>query len=175
MKAAANYLVYSCPDCGKRIFTQRAFLGRTGTCPLCGNRHPVGGLREAESASDRRGAPRVEPAHRTEVEVHDPSRGPLEQDELAPLLDLSATGVGFTVRGIPDPRQLSGFRPPAVSIGDVLELSLHSVKIGLRPKVFRVEVRRVVPGQRRGQFTVGAQFVKMSQEQEDFLNELLAE
>lgn len=170
MKAAANYLVYSCPDCGKRIFTQREFSGRTGTCPLCGNRHPVGGLREAEAAADRRGSRRIEPLEPTGVEVH----APLAQEELAPLLDLSATGVGFTLPGIADPRQLTGFRPPALSIGDVLELSLHSPQVGGRLRTFRVEVRRVVPGQQRGWFTVGAQFVKMSPDQESFLKELLS-
>ncbi|MGE0712830.1 MAG: PilZ domain-containing protein [Planctomycetota bacterium] len=176
MKAAGDFLVYSCPDCGKRIFTERAFLGRTGTCPLCGGKHPVGGLREAEEAGERRGAARVQPPQRTRVEVAPGVAGgpaALGRESLHPLLDLSTTGVGFVLHGAPDSRQLAGFRPPALKVGDVIDLTLHSAKIELRPRTFQVEVRRIVPSTPKGTFTVGAQFVGLTPELSDHLERLL--
>ncbi len=81
MQTAGDFLVYSCPSCGKRIFTQKRFQGRHGSCPLCGDSHLVGGAPEvlltedepsgvttAEEAPDRRGAKRVRPRHSQGVE-----------------------------------------------------------------------------------------------------------
>ncbi len=190
MQTAGDFLVYSCPSCGKRIFTQKRYQGRHGSCPLCGDSHLVGGAPEvlitedegpqgvttAEEAPDRRGAKRVRPRHSQGVEVR-PARQtgrPLGRDSLEPLLDLSKTGVGFLAHGVPDTRILSGWRPPDYKVGDAIALTLHSSKINVRPRSFRAIVRRIEPTKKRGCWRVGAEFMGIGPEDIAFLRELLA-
>ena len=151
MQTAGDFLVYSCPSCGKRIFTQKRFQGRHGSCPLCGDSHLVGGAPEvlltedepsgvttAEEAPDRRGAKRVRPRHSQGVEVR-PAR-----------------------------------RPPDYSVGDAIALTLHSSKINVRPRSFRAIVRRIEATKKRGSWRVGAEFMGLVPEDIAFLRELLA-
>lgn len=190
MQTAGDFLVYSCPSCDKRIFTQKRYQGRHGSCPLCGDSHLVGGAPEvlitededgppgvttAEEAPDRRGAKRVRPRHSQGVEVR-PARQtgrPLERDSLEPLLDISKTGVGFLAHGVPDSRILSGWRPPDYKVGDAIALTLHSSKINVRPRAFRAIVRRVEPTKKRGAYRVGAEFMGLGPEDLAFLRDLL--
>ena len=187
MQTAGDFLVYSCPSCGKRIFTQKRYQGRSGACPLCGDGHLVGGAPEvllaedseeitvAEEAPDRRGAKRVVPRHSPGVEVRAARKSgrPLEREQLDPLLDLSTTGVGFAAPGAPDTRALTGWRPPEYTIGDALALTLHSSKINVRPRSFRAIVRRIEPTSRRDVWRVGAEFMGVAPEDQAFLDELL--
>lgn len=188
MQTAGDYLVYSCPSCGKRIFTQRAYRGRSGTCPLCDAGHIVGGeppasvspvdtkVKVAEEAPDRRGAKRVAPRHGAEVEVRSAGRRtgrPLDREQLEPLLDISATGVGFHAQGVPDARKLSGWRPPAFARGDEVALTLHSAKINVRPRTVTAVVRRVQSTPTKGTWLIGAEFVGLDDEDQTFLRDLL--
>lgn len=192
MQTARDYLVYSCPSCRKRIFTQRSFSGRSGTCPLCGTTHLVGGapavvspvdnatrndrIKVAEEAPDRRGAKRVSPRHGAEVEVRPAGRRtgrPLDRDQLEPLLDISATGVGFHAQGVPDPRKLSGWKPPPFARGDEVSLTLHSAKIEARPRSVTAVVRRVEATPTKGTWLIGAEFVGLDDEDQAFLRDLL--
>lgn len=190
MQTAGDFLVYSCPSCDKRIFTQKRYQGRHGSCPLCGDSHLVGGAPEvlitededgppgvttAEEAPDRRGAKRVRPRHSQGVEVR-PARQtgrPLDRESLEPLLDISKTGVGFLAHGVPDSRILSGWRPPDYKVGDAIALTLHSSKINVRPRAFRAIVRRVEPTKKRGAYRVGAEFMGLGPEDLAFLRDLL--
>lgn len=187
MQTAGDFLVYSCPSCGKRIFTQKRFQGRSGDCPLCGDEHLVGaaapvappaegdGVTLAEEAPDRRGAKRVVPRHSPGVEVRATRKSgrPLDREQLEPLLDLSSTGVGFAAPGSPDTRILTGWRPPEYKIGDALALTLHSSKVNVRPRSFRAIVRRIEATKKRDTWRVGAEFMGVSAEDQAFLDELL--
>lgn len=192
MQTAGDFLVYSCPSCDKRIFTQKRYQGRHGACPLCGDSHLVGGAPEvlladdqdeedgatlAEEAPDRRGSKRVRPRHSQGVEVRPVRQStgrPLARGEsLDPLLDISKTGVGFLAHGVPDSRILSGWRPPDYKVGDAIALTLHSSKINVRPRSFRAIVRRVEPTKKRGTYRVGAEFMGLGPEDLAFLRDLL--
>ena len=196
MQTAGEFLVYSCPSCNKRIFTQQRLQGRHGACPLCGASHLIGGgaadvlvkpkakaddgITTAEEAPDRRGAKRVKPRHAAGVEVQPLRRStgrPMGKEAVAkeavsPLLDLSATGVGFQAQGVADSRSLGGFRAPYTP-GDPIALALNSQKLGVRPRKLRAIVRRVEQiKNKRALWRVGAEFIGLTPEDQAFLADM---
>lgn len=175
-RAAGEYLVYSCEHCAKRIFTERSHLGRTGKCPMCGAKHVVGGTRVAQEGDERRRAPRVKD-ERAKVELKGKAgrTSPVLAEELLPMGDLSETGISFKLAGVSDHRQLKGYRPPALKIGDVVEVTLHSPD-QFRPHPYKAEVRRVEElesPQEKGSFLVGTRFVGLTPKQIEELKVLV--
>jgi hypothetical protein len=126
---------------------------------MCGNEHTVGGTPTvyAQEGVERRDAERV-PAGHARVEV-----GALEASALLAVRDVSDTGIAFQLPGVKDPRYLSGERPPALEVGQSLQLTLHTREL-LRPRSYQAVVRRVVAED--GSYTVGLQFMGLTPEQE---------
>lgn len=178
MQPAGDYVVYPCEACGKRIFTERAHLGGTGACPLCGGQHRIGGRATvaAQPGIERRDAERVQ-APSAQVAL-DPTRGLAagQFETVTPQLlavgDLSETGIGVVVPAVRDPAHLSGYRAPDVKVGDVLRLALHAPEL-FRPRAFKAEVRRVVPGKDKRTYTLGLSFVSLTADQSAELRALV--
>lgn len=159
-RPSSEFLVYACSSCGKRIFTDRSHQGRRGVCPVCGAAHEIGAQDPsvaAEKGVERRRSRRAR-ARNGKVGLSGArSRGDvLGSAELYELHDLSATGVGFLVPGVPDARQLSGERPPPIKVGDQLLLTLHLPQLPAG-RMLKAEVRRVAHGGKK-LWMVGAQF-----------------
>lgn len=179
MHSAGDFVVYPCEVCGKRIFTERAHVGTTGDCPLCGAQHLIGGraVIAAEPGIERRDAARV-PAPKAKVALDPkaPATPGAAFETVTPSLhavaDLSETGVGLRVPGVRDPKHLSGFRPPDVKVGDALRIALHTPEL-FRPRAFKAVVRRVVPNKDKKSFTVGLQFEGLTEEQKAELRALV--
>lgn len=177
MHPARDFVVYPCEACGKRIFTQRAHSGSTGTCPLCGALHTIGGraVIPAQPGIERRDAERV-PAPGAQVAL-DPARGPgAGQFDTLPQLhavgDLSETGIAVVVPAVPDRTHLSGWRAPDVKLGDVMRLALHAPEL-FRPRAFKAEVRRIAPNPDKRSYTLGLAFVGMTDDQRAELSALV--
>jgi hypothetical protein len=175
--AAGDYVVYPCEVCGKRIFTERQHVGRSGDCPLCGKAHTIGGraVIAAQPGIERRDAERVPaPGAQVALDVAKNSHGAFETvtPQLFAVNDLSETGVSFVMGAVRDPSTISGHRAPDVKPGDVLRLALHAPEL-FRPRAFRAEVRRVVPSKDKKTYTLGLQFVKLTAEQQAELRALV--
>lgn len=163
-RAAADFVVYPCEACGKRIFAARGQLGRQGSCPVCGAEHTVGGRPApvAQAGIERRVAPRVAPeGGEVALDAVKTATGfvPLEPRVHA-LQDLSETGLSWlmSAAGAPKP-------------GDVLRLALQVPEL-LRPRTFRAAVRRVTPAG-EGAVTVGLAFVDVAPDQAGELRALV--
>ena len=174
-RPAAQFLVYACEACGKRVFTERSHVGRAGACPCCGAQHVVGGIQTAEEGENRRRAPRVElpdaqvvierPGSRSTARFQGGgSPAATSPVESFPLGDLSETGAKFRIPAVADRRRLSGYRPSPLQEGEVVEVALFVPGRG-RPRTFRSEVRRVQPGPHKGTYEVGVQFVGLDETQ----------
>ena len=182
-RSSSEFLVYACTSCGKRIFTDRHHTGRKGTCPVCGAAHEIGSRDPsvaAEPGVERRRSRRAR-AKGARVGLGKRGGETLAPADLHELHDLSATGLGFLVpgdsgRGLrpgqPDPRSLQGTRPPALRVGDVLQVTLHVPESG-RPRTFKAEVRRVVREGR--EWLVGAQFLFSSPDEQGELRALVSQ
>lgn len=176
-RSSSDFLVYACTSCGKRIFTDRAHQGRRGVCPVCGAAHEIGARDPslaAEKGEERRRSRRMR-AKDGRVGLSGPRARPgnlLGPADLYELQDLSATGVGFLVPGVADPRHLSGERPPAIKPGDQLLLTLHLPQLAA-PRTLEAEVRRVAKHRRL--WLVGAQFQFTSPDEQAELAALVAQ
>lgn len=178
MHPAGDFVVYPCEACGKRIFTQRAHSGSTGTCPLCGAPHTIGGraVIAAQPGIERRDADRV-PAPGAQVAI-DAARGAGtgQFETVTPQLhavgDLSETGVAVVVPAVRDPTHLSGWRAPDAKVGDVMRLALHAPEL-FRPRAFKAEVRRVAANKDKRTYTLGLCFVGLTDDQRAELSALV--
>lgn len=177
MHPAGDFVVYPCEACGKRIFTQRSHAGSTGTCPLCGALHTIGGraVIPALPGIERRDAERV-PAPGAHVTI-DPARGPgAGRFETAAQLhavgDLSETGISVVLPAVRDTTHISGWRAPDVKVGDVMRLALHAPEL-FRPRAFKAEVRRIAPSRDKRTYTLGLCFVDLTLEQRAELSALV--
>jgi DNA-directed RNA polymerase subunit RPC12/RpoP len=170
------FVVFPCSKCGEKIFADRAQAGRAGTCPLCGAQTlvlsgsgsftappPAG---PGKSGSERRRSKRVPIANARVVYESKSGEGKaFAPDDMPILEDISESGVGFTVKGTPDPRKLTGFGPPPwLKQGETVTITLHVPQL-FRPRPVKAVVRRVVPvSSRRELFRVGAEFQQASEE-----------
>ena len=172
-RSSSEFLVYACASCGKRVFTDRHHTGRRGTCPMCGAAHEIGARDpslSAEPGQERRRSKRARGKNNARVALGKGRGDGLRPAELHELHDLSATGVGFLIPGVSDPRHLQGERPPALSLGDVLQVTLH-LPGQPAPRTFQAQVRRVV--KQRKLWLVGAQFLFASPEERGELARLV--
>lgn len=163
MTAAKDYVVYSCPACGKRVFAPQSDRGQTGRCPVCTHPHTVGGPVDAEPGVERRGALRVEP--RDGQVALEPGESSARQGRarVCTVLDLSETGVAIAFPGLPSSRHLSGYAPPDLPLGTSLRLQLEAN--GLNPCWVTAVVRRVVDTEDPRRYRVGMEFVELSDEE----------
>lgn len=164
-RPAADFVVYPCEACGKRIFAERAQVGRPGACPLCRAAHTVGGRPApvAQPGVERRVAPRVAPPEgEVALDALRTAGGFVAlEPRVHALQDLSETGLSWQMAAGED----------APRPGDVLRLALQVPEL-LRPRTFRAEVRRVTPSG-DGAVTVGLAFIDVAQDQAGELRALV--
>ncbi len=156
--SAADYLVFECASCKKRVFADRSRQGQKGTCPLCGKETPIGG-----SPSDKRRNRRV-PLQNARLGYE--TRATLGRPvDLVALDDVSETGCGFSVKGERDARRLNGFSPPAeLKVGEPITLTLQIPEL-FRTRLVKAVVRRLAPIKTQKElFRVGAEFVSLTDE-----------
>jgi hypothetical protein len=177
------FVVFPCSKCGEKIFAERSKIGRPGSCPLCRAVTTVGGegaTPETPAASsgarstsgrrvdgpERRRSKRVPIANaRVVYETKSGEGRNYSPDDMPVLEDISETGVGFSLKGSPDPRKLTGYGPPPwLKPGEVVSVTLHVPQL-FRPRAVKAVVKRVVPvPHRRELFRVGAEFQQASEE-----------
>jgi hypothetical protein len=161
-----SFVVYACEVCGKRIFTERAHLGRRGVCPICGCVTTVGGRDARRGGSsparaERRRARRFRVSRSTVTAGRGPGTEPLPALKLCVVEDLSEGGVGFLAPGTKDRKKITGYAPPALAVGDEIALTLHVGRLG-RPLELKGCVRRVSPHPlRHDVFRVGVEFLAL--------------
>lgn len=174
MKEIDSFVVYSCPECGKRIFTERSHVGKRGLCPVCGAPTTVGGA----AAAPKDTAPPPEPPPLTIAKGPDERRknkrfvapnatvaaakGAIVPSDLFAVDDLSEGGVCFLTPGVKDRKKLSGWAPPPFKPGDSLSITLNVPEL-FRPRTLKAVVRRVAAhAHRKELFKVGAEFVELN-------------
>lgn len=182
---ARHLVVFDCDSCHQRIFAESRHLGRTGTCPLCGSPTVVASAQARIAAPaplpktkrttttapsvkprDRRRSSRVAvPNAQVAVDQRDAAGRVFSAAELNAVDDLSETGIGFSCRGTPDRKRITGFGPPAYKLGEELQVTLHLPEL-LRPRTLRATVRRVDPHATKKEiFRVGVEFQGPSDEE----------
>lgn len=172
-----HFVVFACAACGKRVFAEKAQVGKAGVCPLCGAKTTITpiGKSAATEKTERRRAKRVPLQNaRATYETKAMAGRPLAPDEVPSIEDISETGLAFAMKGERDRKKLAGFGPPsAFRVGETISITIDVPEL-FRPRTLKALVRRIVPHPKNKElYRVGVEFVGATDEIKKDLRKLV--